>query len=195
MLIFSSAAMCAAGEGQQHRHRGSPEMLTCSKDFSMISVAAPAASQPLSVNQSKEKFVSLIVPAVNAEKMGAVGCCKAISFLWDSFQWTSPGHWNSRHSSKMSESLTSPEIDFQLSLKLVSPSAQVTLWASCWSPSKTEGLQLPIGRHHQSRSVHWVIQTSSPTILAVLKCGLPQLHYSFPSGHLLLKDFISPWYF
>lgn len=46
----------------------------------MISVAAPAASQPLSVNQRKVKFVSLIVPAVNAEKMGAVGCCKAISF-------------------------------------------------------------------------------------------------------------------
>lgn len=56
-------------------------MLTCSKDFSMamISVAAPAASQPLSVNQRKVKFVSLIVPAVNAEEMGAVGCCKAIS--------------------------------------------------------------------------------------------------------------------
>lgn len=137
MLIISKCCNVCHRRRQQHRHRGRAVMLTCSKDFSMgmISVATPAASQPLSVNQRKVKIVSLIVPAVNAEKMGAVGCCKAISFLWDSFQWTSPGHWNSRHSSKMSESLTSPEIDFQLSLKLVSPSAQVTLWTSCWSPS------------------------------------------------------------
>lgn len=162
----------------------------------MISVAAPAASQPLSGNQSKVKFVSLIVPAVNAEKMGAVGCCKAISFLWDSFQWTSPDHWNSRHSSK-SESFTSPltwdwfsaliEAGFFFSTDVFVDILLISILD--WR------LQLPIGRCHWSGSVPWVIQTSSSSILAVLKHGLPQLHYNFPSGHLLLEDFISPWYF
>lgn len=55
-------------------------MLTCSKNVSVVSVAAPAASHPLSVSQRKPIFVSLIVPAANAEKTEAVGCCKATSF-------------------------------------------------------------------------------------------------------------------
>lgn len=187
--------MCATGEGQQHRHRGSPEMLTCSKDFSMgmISVAAPAASQPLSVNQRKVKFVSLIVPAVNAEKMGAVGCCKAISFC-------------EIHLSELHLVTETPDIVLKcLSLSLLLRSIFSSDWSwfllqhmwLCGHPAdlhpRLRGSNF--GRHHQSRSAHWVTQTSSPAILAVLKRGLPQLHYSFPSGHLLLKDFISPWYF
>lgn len=57
-------------------------MLTCSKSFStgMVSVAAPEASQPLSGSQRKPVFVIPNAPAVNVEKMEAVGCCKATSF-------------------------------------------------------------------------------------------------------------------
>lgn len=85
MLITRQSAVTGViGGAQQHRHRGNLMMLTRSKNFSMgmVSVAAPAASQPSSVFQRKPIFVSLIVPAVNAEKMEAVGCCKATSFQW-----------------------------------------------------------------------------------------------------------------
>lgn len=110
-------------------------MLTHSKDFSMgmVSVAAPAASQPLSVNQRKVKFVSLIVPAVNAEKMETVGCCKATSFGEINF---SDLHLVSETPDILLKCLALsllhwPEVKFQLSLKLVSPSAQISLWTSC----------------------------------------------------------------
>lgn len=57
-------------------------ILTHSKSFSMgiVSVAASEASQPLSGSQMKPVFVFPIVPAVNVEKMEAVGCCKATCF-------------------------------------------------------------------------------------------------------------------
>ena len=113
-------------------------MLTCSKNFSVgvVSVAAPAASQPLSVSQRQPIFLSLIVPAVNAEKMAAVGCCKATSF--SEFVRLMEGKGTETPGILLKYLLLSllrwPQIWFQLSLKLGSPSAQTSLWTSCLSP-------------------------------------------------------------
>lgn len=82
LIIRKSAVMCVIGGAQHHKHRDNLMMLACLKNFAMgvVSVAAPAASQPLSISQRKPVFMSLIVPEANVEKMEAVGCCKSTSF-------------------------------------------------------------------------------------------------------------------
>lgn len=53
--IRKSAVMCAIGGAQQHRHRGNPMMLTCSKNFSMVSMGP--CSFPAIVSISEETNV------------------------------------------------------------------------------------------------------------------------------------------
>lgn len=174
LIIRQSAVRCVIGGAQQHRHRGNLMMLTHSKNFfvGMVSVAAPAASQPLSVLQRKPIFVSLIVPAVNAEKMEAVGCCKATAFQWACEVNGGEGHWNSRYSWKVSGSHFCTGLRSSFS----SHWSWVLLQHTCLCGHPAYLFHPRPRDFHLAETVNLEVSIES-------------------FRHLLLKDSISPWHF